>query len=69
MKKMTCRDMGGSCDAEMMANTKEEMKENGMAHAREAHPNLAAKMGNMTEEEKSTWNADFEQKWETAPKM
>jgi hypothetical protein len=32
MKKMTCREMGGSCDAVIEGNTAEEMALNGGIH-------------------------------------
>jgi hypothetical protein len=35
MKKMTCREMGGSCDAAITGNTAEEMVANGGKHLTE----------------------------------
>ena len=35
MKKMTCRQMGGSCDAIIEGNTAEEMAKNGGKHLTE----------------------------------
>lgn len=67
MKKMTCKDMGGSCNFKMTANTTEEMIAQGMAHVKMSHPEIVEQMSKMTPEENEKWNNDFKTKWETTP--
>lgn len=67
MKTMTCSQMGGTCEAEMTANSAEEMIAQGMAHVAEAHPELAAQIEAMSAEEKETWSTEFHAKWDAAP--
>ncbi len=66
MKTMTCKDMGGSCDAKMTAGSSEEMIKMGMDHAHASHPELVETMKGMSAEETATWNADMTQKFEDA---
>ncbi len=68
---MTCRAMGGPCDAEMTADTAEEMMKKGgehvMAATDEEHMKIAEDMKNMPEEGKKEWNDMFMGKWEATP--
>ena len=41
---MTCRQMGGPCDAKIMGSTPEEMMKNAMMHLEQTHPDMAAKV-------------------------
>ncbi len=67
MKKMTCRDMGGPCDAAMTANTPDEMMEKGMEHVRKAHPEMVDDIENMSDEDGKKWNDAFMKKWASTP--
>jgi predicted small metal-binding protein len=69
MKKMTCREMGGPCDAEMTAATSEEMVKKGMEHVEAAHPEMVASIKAMTPEENEKWNAEFNMKWAAIPEV
>lgn len=69
---MTCKDLGGSCDVEMTAETKEEMMKNGGDHVNElaaagdeAHIALKTQMdGAMTDPvAMDAWQAMFEENW------
>lgn len=66
MKKLTCRELGGPCDAEMTASTPQEMMQKGMEHVESAHPEMAAGIKQMSKEETDKWTADFMQKWAAA---
>ena len=73
MKKMTCSDLGGSCDAELHGETLEELSQDGWKHVKEAaessdesHKELMAKMESQTEEEKTKWMEDMAPKFEAA---
>jgi len=75
MKKMTCKDMGGSCDAEMTAETADEMMKKGGDHVNEmaaagdpAHIELKTQMdGAMTDKAAmDAWMTMFNEGWEKA---
>ncbi len=76
MKKMMCKDMGGSCDAAMTAETAGEMMKKGGDHVNEMaasgdaeHIALKAQMdGAMTDKEAmDAWMKMFNENWEKAP--
>ena len=71
MKKMTCREMGGTCDAEIRGETAEEMMENGKNHVHgqtdEGHQGLVKQMEGSSEEEMEAWKKDFATKFEAVP--
>ncbi|MBA3550744.1 hypothetical protein H0W32_00870 [Patescibacteria group bacterium] len=75
MKKMTCRDMGGICEAEMSAATPGEMMKMGGDHVNQmaatdpAHAELKTQMdGAMTDKAAmEAWQVMFQENWEKAP--
>jgi predicted small metal-binding protein len=67
MKTTTCSAMGGPCDATLSGSTEKEMVDAGWAHVESAHPELAATMKDMSQEEKGKWAADFHAKYEAMP--
>jgi len=69
MKKLTCRELGGPCDALITGATPEEMMKNGMAHLEAAHPEMVDGAKNMSKEESDKWTADFMQKWASAAEV
>lgn len=76
MKKLTCRDLGGPCDAEITGNSFEEMGKNSHAHVMEqinsddeAHIAAAAKMKNASPEEQKSMMAEFEKRYNEAPNI
>jgi hypothetical protein len=66
---MTCRQMGGTCDATITAGTSAEVARKMTAHVLETHPEVANRMKNMTPEEHRRWEADFHRNWDEAQKM
>jgi len=69
MKKITCSAVGGPCDHEIKGATKEEWMQNGMAHLKEAHPEMAADVEGMSAEENAEWMKKFDATWDAAPEM
>jgi predicted small metal-binding protein len=69
MKKMTCAEMGGPCQAEISGNTLEELAANGTAHVAENHPEMAEQMKAHSDEDKAKWMADMQAKWDAAAEM
>jgi predicted small metal-binding protein len=71
MKTLTCRQMGGECDAKISGSTKDEMMMNGMKHLEEAHPKMAedVKKASPTDPMMVAWNKKFDEDFKTAPEM
>ena len=71
MKKMTCRQMGGMCDAELTGATPEEMMKNGKAHLVAVHPEMAASVDAMSETDPMmvAWMEKFQADYAAAPEM
>ena len=66
MKKTTCRDLKGACDAELIGNTPEEMGENSKKHVMEmiqsgddAHKTAVENMMKLSKEDQMKWYEDF----------
>ena len=68
---MTCAQMGGpdACGFVVMGETAEEIVDNGMDHVTKAHPEMAAKIQEMTPDETSRWMEDFSAKFDAMPEM
>lgn len=71
MKQITCAQMGGpaTCDVMLSGNTPEEMIASGMAHVKEAHPEMEADIEKMSKEDMDKWRAEFQTKWDALPEM
>ncbi|WP_448044263.1 hypothetical protein [Bradyrhizobium liaoningense] len=74
MKKLTCKELGGPCDAEITGNSFSEIgqrcREHVMAQINsgdEAHIAAAAKMRNASPDEQKLLMAEFEKRFEEAP--
>ncbi|OJU52357.1 MAG: hypothetical protein BGO03_11915 [Mesorhizobium sp. 61-13] len=67
MKTMTCRELGGACDQELSAETWEEMVKQMTDHVMEKHPDVAAVMKKMHDEDPKNWGREMKPKWENTP--
>jgi hypothetical protein len=74
MKLLTCRDLGGPCDAELVAETFEEMGNMGRQHVVELiqagdedHKIAADRMTEATPEEQKAMMAELKSKFDAAP--
>ena len=69
MKTLTCRQMGGSCDAKITGNTPDEMIANGMKHLESAHPKMAADVKAAPKDDPMMveWAKKFQADWANAP--
>lgn len=67
MKTMTCKALGGPCDASMTADSSEEMLKKATEHVNEAHPEIVEQMKAMSKDDMDKWNADFKGKWDATP--
>ncbi|MDB4939919.1 MAG: hypothetical protein JWO40_344 [Candidatus Doudnabacteria bacterium] len=71
MKTMTCNQLGGKCDVSITAATADEMMAKGMAHLGEAHPEMAADIKKMPEDDPimKAWYAKFLADFAAAPEV
>jgi hypothetical protein len=74
VKKLTCRDLGGPCDAAITGESFDEMGSNCHAHVMErihagdeAHRAAADRMRNASPEEQETMMAAFGKRYRDAP--
>jgi predicted small metal-binding protein len=69
MKSMTCRELGGSCDQQLIAETWEEMVRKMTAHVMEKHPDIAGQMKRMHEQDPGKWGKEMKPGWDAAPEV
>ena len=70
---MTCSDIGGCCDTDIIGETIDEIFDNGKEHVYVAadsgdhrHAELLEEMNEMSDEDIESWKSDLEQKFEEA---
>ena len=76
MKTLTCRDLGGPCDAEFTAGSFEELGKKSREHVMEqmqkgdeAHRSAANNMRSATPEQQKAMMAEFKRKFDEAPNV
>ena len=67
MKTMTCRELGGSCDQKLSAETWDEMVKTMTRHVLDRHPDVAKKMEKMHNEDPKRSGREHRPKWDAAP--
>ena len=69
MKTMTCRQLGGTCDQKLSAETWDDMVQTMTKHVMENHPDVAEKMKAMHEQDPKKWGKEMKPKWEAAKEV
>jgi hypothetical protein len=76
MKRLTCRDLGGQCDAEFAGGSFEEIGKKSHQHVMEqmqkgdeAHLSSANNMRSATPEQQKAMMAEFKRKFDEAPNV
>ena len=76
MKKLTCRDLGGPCDMELIGDSFQEIGKKSYEHVMqqinsgdEAHKAAAASMRNASPEEQKSMMAQYEKRYNEAPNI
>ena len=76
MKKLTCRDLGGPCDAEFTGDSIDEIGKKSREHVMEqmqkgdkAHLSAANNMRSATPEQQKAMMAEFKRKFDEAPNV
>lgn len=67
MKTMTCKDLGGSCDARLSASSWDEMVMTMTKHVIANHPDLAKQMEKMHNDDPHKWGKEMKPKWDATP--
>lgn len=66
MKTLTCRQLGGTCDQQISAETWDEMVKKMTHHVMENHPDVARSMERMHNEDPQRWGREMKPKWDAA---
>ncbi len=61
---MTCKELGGICDAKLSANTWDEMVQKMTKHVMDNHPDVAKDMEKMHNDDPMKWGSMYKPKWE-----
>lgn len=69
IKVLTCKQLGGECDAKITGSTENEMMENGMKHLEEAHQKMAEDVKKLspTDPAMINWMEKFKADFAAAP--
>ena len=67
MKSLTCRELGGTCDYRISAETWDEAVNKMTAHVMDRHPDVAEQMKEMHEKDPEKWGRETKPKWDAAP--
>ena len=66
MKTMTCKQLGGTCDRKLTANSWDDMVKIMTQHVMDEHPDVAKKMEAMHTKDPSQWSRTTKPKWDAA---
>lgn len=69
MKSMTCRELGGACDQELLAESWGDMVRLMTKHVLKNHPHTAKEMKEMHKENPEKWGKEMKPKWDMAPAL
>jgi predicted small metal-binding protein len=66
VKTLTCKQLGGTCEQKLSANSWDEMVKVMTKHVMDKHPDVAKKMEKMHNEDPQRWARETKPKWEAA---
>jgi len=66
MKTLTCKELGGTCDQKLSANSWGEMVQKMTSHVMEKHPDVAKEMEKMHNEDPKKWGREMKPKFDNA---
>lgn len=67
MKTLTCKELGGTCDAKISAASWNDMVHSMTRHVIDKHPDVAPQMEKMHNEDPEKWGRETKPKWDAAP--
>ncbi len=69
MKTLSCKDLGGTCEAKLSAASWDEMVQTMTKHVMEKHPDVAKQMEKMHNDDPTKWGRETKPKWDSAPQQ
>ena len=66
MKTMTCKELGGTCDRKLSAESWDDMVKKMTQHVMAEHPDVAKKMEKMHKDDPKQWARETRPKWDAA---
>jgi hypothetical protein len=66
---MTCRQLGGSCDQKLSADSWEGMVRVMTKHVVAQHPDVAKEMEKMHDVDPKKWAREMKPKWDATPEV
>ncbi len=69
MKTLTCKELGGKCDAKLSAGSWDDMVGVMTKHVMAEHPDVAKQMVAMHNEDPKKWGKETKPKWDAAPEV
>jgi hypothetical protein len=69
VKTLTCKQLGGTCDQQLSANTWNDMVQVMTKHVMEKHPDVAKRMKEMHDKDPKQWAAETKPKWDQAAEL
>jgi predicted small metal-binding protein len=67
VKTITCKELGGTCEQKLSAETWDEMVKVMTRHVMDKHPAVAKVMEEMHNEDPKKWGRETKPKWDAAP--
>jgi predicted small metal-binding protein len=67
MKTLLCRELGGTCDTELKADSWQDMVQAMTEHVMKNHPVVAQEMEEMYKQNPKKWGSEMKPKWDAAP--
>jgi predicted small metal-binding protein len=67
MKTLTCKQLGGTCDEKLSADSWGDMVKKMTSHVMANHPDVAKNMEKMHNEDPARWAKEMKPKWDAAP--
>jgi predicted small metal-binding protein len=67
MKTMTCKELGGTCDQKLSAESWNEMVGLMVKHVTEKHPDVGKQMEQMHNQDPKKWGRETKPKWDATP--
>lgn len=69
MKTLKCKDLGGTCDRDISAESWDELVRAMTKHVMETHPDVAKQMEAMHNQDPQKWSKEMKPKWEAAAEV
>jgi hypothetical protein len=69
VKQLTCRELGGTCDEKLSADSWDQMVMTMTKHVMAKHPDVAKQMEALHKSDPTKWGREMKPKWDAAPEV